>query len=271
MSARPIVVAVEPGPCSYAALRAAADLARRLSAPLNVHALVAPGSGIVRVLRRFKLAVRRRGIEAVLLRPRGGSLLTVDDAAREASASLLVVARTLGRGRPGISRRLLLGRLFRRAGPPVLVVSRHGRPLGDRVLVAQTAGVAPAPEPFYGLLAPILRQISVLRYLPPGSNFYIDAGLDACIERAVTWDERVVSPEEADSLGDAVLDAAERIRPSLLAVAQPAEGPGLAALLAPETVDRVAFEPAWSALVARQGGWRDAAGGDPGLSRSAAA
>ncbi len=249
MNERPIAIALESGPAGFAALRVAADLAARLSAPLRGFALTAGGIPTLRAHRRLKLVARRRGLEVSFVRPAGSDLLAVSDAAPD--ARLVVCARPGPEGASGLGRRLAFAALLRRLGPPVLVVPRRGRPLGDRVLIACANGQPDALDPFYALVKPLVGRVSILRWLPSGSELRLDRGLDDCIENALAWDERIVHGDEGHDLADTIRAASDRIRPTLVALARQAEGASFAAFIAPEAVDRAVREASAPVLVPR--------------------
>ncbi len=245
---RPVVAILESGPASYAALRAAADIAARLGVPLHGYVLVPPGPLTTRWARRLRLAGRRRGVEVSLVRPPETDLLEV--AASCPHALVVAVGRNPGRGRPTLGRRILLGRLLRLPGAPVLVVTRRGRPLGDRILLCSGDQRADLGS-FYGIVRPLLRRLSILRFLPRGRSLGDDPGLDQCIGVALSWDERIVRTDDRDTFAEAVLAAADRMRPTLVAVGQIPEGLGISSVLCPGAADRAACESDLPVLVAR--------------------
>jgi nucleotide-binding universal stress UspA family protein len=247
LNPQPIAVALEPGPASFAALKVAADLAVRLERPLRGIGLATGAIPTLRVLRRLKLAGRRRGLDVSFVRPRDLDLLGASELSRD--AALLVVGRSSHRGVPPFGRRLALGRLLRASGPPVLVVPRRGRPLGDRVLVACASGTEEILDPFYSVLAGTVSRLSILRYVEGASE--PTRGLEPCLDEATSWDELTVHGDEGHALGDAVLDAADRMSPTLVAVSRPPFLPSFAALLAPEAADQIVACAASPVLVAR--------------------
>jgi hypothetical protein len=173
-------------------------------------------------------------------------------AAAAHGARLLVVGRAPGKGSPRFGRRAALARLLRASGPPVLVVPRRGRPLGERVLLACASAPSETVDALYDLVAPLVVRVSVLRYLERDRAIPADPGLDALLGRATAWDERHVhSDDEVGELGDTILRVADRLHPTLVVVTRAAEGPALAALFAPESADRVVCDSPWPALVAR--------------------
>jgi len=243
----PVAVALEEGPASFAALRVAADVAARLRRPLLGIGVTEGAIPTLRVLRRLKMVGRRRGLDVSFVRPRDLDLLGASELARE--AVLLVLGRSPSKGSPTLGRRLVLGRLLRESGPPVLVVPRRGRPLGERVLIASTSGTDEVLAPFYSLLAGTVSRLSILRYVDGPAAF--SPGLDACLDVAHSWDEQVVHGDEGHALGDAVLDASDRLSPTLVALSRPPMLPRIAALLAPEAADQVVASSAAPVLVAR--------------------
>jgi nucleotide-binding universal stress UspA family protein len=247
MVRRPVAVALEPGAPSYAALRVAADIAVRLRCPLRAYALCEGVAPTLRALRRVKLAGRRRGLETSFVSLEG-TLLDVSRASVD--ARLLVVGRARTPGAPGLKRRLLLGSLLRASGPPLLVVPGRVRPLGERVLLASSGDGSTALDEFYDAVKPLVVRVSILRFLtraglPP------DRLLDDAIAAATSWDERIIHADEGHDEGDAILAAAARLHPTLVAIGRAAQGPGFAALIAPEAADRVLQQVPHPVLVAR--------------------
>jgi hypothetical protein len=212
---------LEPGPASFSALRTAAELAARLRMPLAGHLLSSRATDTVRGLIRLSRIGRRRGVEHVLVRSRRAtSLAAISHSAR--SAALLVIGRALGLGRPGLRRRLALGRVLRGDGPPVLVVPARHRPLGDFVLSVEGERV-PGSEGVLELVSTIASRSLTLGQAAPGTL-----------------------------VADLVLSAAERVRPTLVAVSTFPRRMGLASAFASGPVERIAFESTAPVLVARR-------------------
>ncbi len=243
----PVAVALEPGASAYATLRVAADVALRHGCPLRAYALCEGVAPTLRALRRVKLAGRRRGLEVSFVSLEG-TLRDVSRAARD--ARLLVVGRARTPGTPGLKRRLILGNLLRASGPPLLVVPGRARPLGERVLLVSSGEGSPALDGFYETVKPLVVRVSVLRFLTR-AGLQLDRLLDDSIAGAIAWDERIIHADEGHDEGDAILAAAARLHPTLVAIARAAGGPGFAALIAPEAADRVVCQVPGPVLVAR--------------------
>lgn len=189
MAPAPVVLRLDAVPGAFAALRAAADVASELGAPLVAWTDAAPGPSLERARSRLALVCARRRVEHETLASPSSRLADLDVVH---DGSLLVIARV-----PGRRRLALLGRILRAPGSPLLVVPPRARSIGAPWLVVESAADPGAP----GVEDLVAR-------LGPGATAVRVGALD--VERAESA-ERLVRPN--------LIAVAASVRPSALAAA----------------------------------------------------